>query len=305
MVDLRQVFPIELSGVIVSTRFSHTVSVRDVSWAIATGLGLDEWLAGVIALGHDPAHCPYSHLGETILSQQLAEIGHPPYNHAEAAPHLLRKVAGLKLSFEVLRGVQLHSFFSGVMEMDVPAEYRVVAAADMISYGISDASDAAMLLSTGQYHGRMLVKPAEANSLLRSLCDFQDVLGRSDRERVDRMVTAVVRESSWAGEVCFPVCPEVRAFQSLMGFLGQEIYSRTDLPEHIDRLHRVLTGLVESDTDRNPYHVFALLTDLELERLDRVGINQFTLGELPVSDLKLLPRGDFSFLTPDLSWAKP
>lgn len=307
MADLRQVFPITTSGVFVDTRLSHTVSVKRIGLAIAEGLHLSEWLVEAIAQCHDPAHCPYSHLGETILSQHLTEIGYGLYNHSEAAYHLLEEVAGLNLSHEVLRGVKWHSYFSGVMQTtEVPHEYRAVALADLIAYTIGDARDASRLLGSGAYRGNMLVSPAEAPALLDALNQHQQALGRTENERVRGLVSSVVSESLATGEVCFETNPEVPAFQGLLDFLVREIYTRTDLPEHVDRLHRVLSALVDSDIAINPYEVFSRLTDLELGHLDKLGqINADALKKLPVCDLPLLERGDFAFLEPDLSWAKP
>src|SRR3989339_1578075 len=50
------------------TRLTHVMEVFQLATNIARTLGLDEDLAGAIALGHDLGHTPFGHAGESSLN---------------------------------------------------------------------------------------------------------------------------------------------------------------------------------------------------------------------------------------------
>lgn len=49
-------------------RLTHTLEVAQIARTIASALGLDEYLAEAIALGHDFGHTPFGHAGEQMLN---------------------------------------------------------------------------------------------------------------------------------------------------------------------------------------------------------------------------------------------
>jgi len=304
MSDKRQVFTRLVRPVDADSRLSHTVSVVRIASAVAKALCLNESLAATIALCHDVAHCPYGHLGEKVLSEYLLSIGVPEYDHVNAAPYVLSNIGNLDLSFEVLEGITWHSLSSGVLSASVPNEYRLVALSDKIAYVLGDAWDTANMFGSGSYGDHSTVKPEDAAGLQSELRHLRESLGQTDRERFERLIEAIVTESSSIGEIGFATTPEAKAFEELKAFLARKIYTQTDLTQDINRLHRVAERLVASDITGNPYMLFALLTDSELYFLDEVEgpIKQDVIDLLQVGDLTLPGRDDFSFLAPDLSW---
>lgn len=311
----RQVFSRfqDTSGQIISaadSRLSHTASVVWIAQEIASQLGLNYWLSAAAAMVHDTAHCPYGHLGETILNEYLGAIGVvEKYDHVRVASYILQETINLDLCYETLQAAMWHSFSSGVMEADVPPEYRIVALADKIAYTLGDFVDAINVLGSGMYRHVTLLGDTEAARLLRDLQAVGSGLTYDDKRRT--LIDAVVRESVASGEVRFWSSEEVPWFNQVRTLLG-DLYAQTDLPRDIARLHRVLDLLTNSNLEGNPYLLFALLTDEELVALDCWGTAR-TPAHIEPEDTELLQvntftlpeRNDFTFLTPDLGWAAP
>ncbi|MCQ2790153.1 MAG: dNTP triphosphohydrolase [bacterium] len=55
-----------------TNRLSHTLEVTQISRSISSSLGLNAYLAEVIALGHDLGHTPFGHAVESILKNNLS-----------------------------------------------------------------------------------------------------------------------------------------------------------------------------------------------------------------------------------------
>lgn len=300
MVDKRQVFPTLDRPVDSETRFTHTFSVVQISVAISRVLGQNGSFSAAIALCHDVAHCPYGHLGEIVLNGYLRQAGHPEYNHAEAAPYILRHVASLDLPDEVLEGITWHGFSTGVMQADVPSEYRIVALCDKLAYVLGDTWDTIRVLGSDELRERhTLLSKQDALSLRDRLAQTALKLGLTEDDRVSRLVDAVISESKSAGEIRFN-SPEATIIAELRDILSNNVYTQTDLPQDVSCLNDVLRRLIDSDVMANPYLLFALLTDGELHHLSRLPgqIRESDIGRLQVGDLRLPERDNFDFLVP-------
>lgn len=57
----------------ICTRMEHVMHVASVATTIAKYLGLNEQLAGAIAMGHDIGHAPFGHHGEDCLNKLLEQ----------------------------------------------------------------------------------------------------------------------------------------------------------------------------------------------------------------------------------------
>jgi hypothetical protein len=298
--DIRQVFHTSDA----ETRFSHTVCVMRVASAVAKALGLNVNLATAIALAHDIAHCPFGHLGESVLSHYLHEIGKEDYDHVRVAPYVLQEVGKLNLTFGVVEGVTYHGLSSGVMSRDVPSEYRVVALADK-SYVFGDSYDLVNILADIYRLGKIDIAPDEILQLRNRVGLASMWFGKTLRKRIEWYTQAIIDESREVGEVSFSKSQNAKDFEDFRQMQATEVWTKTDLPEDKLLLERVLERLLGSDMPVNPYLFFALLQDSELSYIDslpRGRLKWESLRFLQVYDLPLPSRYDFSFLTPDLSW---
>lgn len=301
LADKRQVFRHFVHRNVDSdSRITHTTSVRRIAETISSALGLNIDLSSAIALCHDVAHCPYGHLGETVLNEHLTQIGQPEYDHVNAAPYVLYEVCGLNLTKEVLEGVKWHSLSSGVLDADVPNEYKIAAIADKVAYVFGDAWDSIRLIRDGQYSKYTSIEDEKSKDLGVEIAGRFNSFGENFVKRYETVAKAIVSESTNAGRIQFSDSPVASAFQELKDLLSKEIYTQTDSPEDISRLNRVLNMLVQSDLSVNPYLLFSLLTDLDLETLDsRDSIDPDMLNKLPFSIFNLPQRDDYSFLDPN------
>ena len=57
----------------ICTRMEHVMHVASVATTISKYLGLNEQLAGAIAMGHDIGHAPFGHHGEDCLNGLLEQ----------------------------------------------------------------------------------------------------------------------------------------------------------------------------------------------------------------------------------------
>ena len=297
--DKRQVFSWRSVPFLTDSRLSHTITVARLANVLAEDLGLNKYLTAAIALCHDVAHCPYGHLGEIVLSGHLRAIGRPEYDHKMVAPYLLNTVANLDLSVEVLEGIACHSLSTDVMRREVPSEYRVVAISDTIAYTLSDAADAVAITSNDFYREVTLLEDEETATLHEEAGGLLCSLGMTASQRFHNVISALVAESSDAGEIRFGASPEALVLAKLRDLLLAKFYTKTDLPDDIWCLHGVINKLVASDVGVNPYLLFALLTDGELKYLGSLrAITPGDLSLLQVSEFNLPDRDDYDFLEP-------
>lgn len=294
----RQVFTWESVDFFTDSRLSHTLTVAQIAYALATDLELNTYLTVAIALSHDVGHCPYGHLGEIVLNHHLEKIDQPSYDHSLVGPYILFHTVGLDLSIEVLEGITLHGTSSGVFENPVPNEYRVVAISDKVAYTLSDAQDALTLIGGEVYREYTTLDDNEAKKLQREVKGILSSIGQTERERFSRVINAIVSESNDSGEVTFSESDEARHLTDLRSLLHRELYSNTDIPDDIMRLEQVIGKLKNAKMELNPYLLFALLTDKELQYLDKLGpnITAENLAPMQVMEFNMPERDDFSFL---------
>jgi dGTPase len=190
-------------------RLTHTLEVAQIARTAARALRLNEDLAEAIALGHDLGHTPFGHLGEEALSPFLDR----PFRHNEQSlrvvDYLERDGQGLNLTWEVRDGIVNHTWS---MPLPSTLEAQVARFADRIAYVNHDVDDAirAGVLEPGDV-------PTEAT----------EVLGRSHGDRIDTLVTDLVRESEDSSEVRLSQ-PVLDALLALREFLFERVYVRPE-----------------------------------------------------------------------------
>lgn len=159
------------------TRLTHTLEVAQIARTIARALRLNEDLTEAIALGHDLGHTPFGHEGERALDN-LAPF---KFTHYEQSVRVCEKIEkdgrGLNLTKEVLDGIKCHTAGTPAMTL----EGRIVRFADHIAYINHDIDDA---VRAG------VIKESDIPS------ELTDYLGHSKSQRINTMVTSIVRNST-------------------------------------------------------------------------------------------------------------
>ena len=182
------------------TRLTHTLEVSQIARTIARCLNLNEDLTEAIALGHDLGHTPFGHAGERVLEKLT---GH--FEHCEQSlrvVELLENGTGLNLTYEVRDGILNHRKSSKPKTL----EGMVVNLSDRIAYINHDIDDA---LRAGIISGI----PGEC----------ADGLGQTHGERINTMITNVVRSSAGRPEVT--MSDGVAALtEKLRQFMFNEVY---------------------------------------------------------------------------------
>jgi dGTPase len=190
-------------------RLTHTLEVSQIARTVARALRLNEDLTEAIALGHDLGHTPFGHLGEQALTPFLGR----PFRHNEQSlrivDHLEDEGRGLNLTWEVRDGIVNHPW-----SMPPPAtpEAQVVRLADRVAYVNHDVDDAVRAGVLGPDE-----LPAEA----------LEVLGWTHGDRINTLVTDIVRSSADAPEVRMSD-PVFRALDVLRDFLFERVYLRDE-----------------------------------------------------------------------------
>ncbi len=186
------------------TRLTHTLEVTQIARTIARALFLNEDLTEAIALGHDLGHTPFGHAGEVVMRQCFS----PDFSHNLQGVRVVERLEnngnGLNLTAEVRDGIAHHSG----KEMPSTLEGCVIRIADRIAYINHDIDDA---LRAGILQHEEI--PA----------DLRQILGNSHGERINTMVSSVVRASTDRPEVVME--PEVwEATDRLRDFLFLRVY---------------------------------------------------------------------------------
>jgi dGTPase len=158
------------------TRLTHTLEVSQIARTIAKALRLNEDLTEAIALGHDLGHTPFGHAGEWALNH-VCEDGFSHYEQSIRVVELLEKKGmGLNLTKEVRDGIVNHRTSGKPSTM----EGKIVRLSDKIAYINHDIDDA--------IRGKILSE----EDLPR---DLTDILGHSKKERLNTMVSDIVKNS--------------------------------------------------------------------------------------------------------------
>ncbi|MGZ8602480.1 MAG: deoxyguanosinetriphosphate triphosphohydrolase [Actinomycetota bacterium] len=221
-------------------RLTHTLDVSQIARTCARALRLNEDLTEAIALGHDLGHTPFGHLGEQALTPFLGR----PFRHNEQSlrivEHLENDGAGLNLTWEVRDGILHHPWST---PMPATLEAQLVRFADRIAYINHDIDDAAR---AGVLDPAAL--PAEA----------VDVLGLTHSDRIDTLVSDLVRESDDRDEITLSP-PVFAALDALRDYMFSEVYLRASARgdhERATRLIRELFAYLLEHPDEMPpeYH---------------------------------------------------
>ncbi|MBQ9802288.1 MAG: deoxyguanosinetriphosphate triphosphohydrolase [Clostridia bacterium] len=186
------------------TRLTHTLEVTQIARTIARSLFLNEDLTEAIALGHDLGHTPFGHAGEVVMRQCFD----PEFSHNMQGVRVVEKLEnnghGLNLTAEVRDGIAHHSG----PQMPKTLEGCVIRLADRIAYINHDIDDA---LRAG------ILRHEEIPAGLR------EILGNSHGERINTMVSSVVRASTDRAEIVME--PDIwEATDRLRDFLFERVY---------------------------------------------------------------------------------
>ena len=186
------------------TRMTHTLEVARIASTITRALGLNEDLAEAVAMGHDLGHTPFGHAGEVALSSCLGR----PFRHNEQSLRVVdvleKDGQGLNLTWEVRNGILCHTGDPWPETL----EGQIVRRSDQIAYVNHDIDDAirAGILTNGDI-------PRE----------ISDILGHNHSDRINTLVTDIIRVSREAGAIC--LSPEVeKALKDLRSFMFENVY---------------------------------------------------------------------------------
>ena len=164
------------------TRLTHTLEVTQIARIIARGLRLNEDLTEAIAMGHDLGHTPFGHAGEEVMQQMYSK----DFTHYKQSLRVVEKLEndgrGLNLTWEVRDGILNHT---GTC-MASTLEGVIVKFADRIAYINHDIDDACRA---------GILREEDIPAQLR------EMLGKSHGERINTMVTSVIRTSTGIGEI--------------------------------------------------------------------------------------------------------
>ena len=192
------------------TRLTHTLEVAQIARTIAKSLRLNESLTEAIAMGHDLGHTPFGHSGEYILNQ-ICEDGFTHYEQSVRIVEILEKDGkGLNLTWEVKDGILNHRTAGRPSTL----EGAIVRLSDKIAYINHDIDDA--------IRARMFVEeelPA----------GYTDVLGHSVRERLNRMIHDIIRNSMDKPQILMSTGME-EARKGLRQWMFEHVY-KNDIPK--------------------------------------------------------------------------
>ena len=161
------------------TRLTHTLEVAQLSKSIARALMLNEDLTEAVAMGHDLGHTPFGHNGEYFLNQR-----HPGgFKHNVQSLRVVDVLEGkndkrgINLTIEVRDGILNHTG----EEVPITLEGQVVKISDRVAYINHDIDDA---IRSGVICESDLPK------------DAVELLGKSTKDRINSLVTDLIRSSS-------------------------------------------------------------------------------------------------------------
>lgn len=186
------------------TRLTHTLEVSQIARTIARALRLNEDLTEAIAMGHDLGHTPFGHAGEAALSECWGR----PFKHNEQSlrvvDYLEKDGMGLNLTHEVRWGILGHT---GDVWPET-LEGQIVRRSDQIAYVNHDIDDA---IRAGILTNEDLPRA------------ITEVLGHTHSQRINTLVTDIIRVSREAGAIC--LSPDVeKALKDLRAFMFERVY---------------------------------------------------------------------------------
>ncbi len=186
------------------TRMTHTLEVTQIARIIARALRLNEDLTEAAALGHDLGHTPFGHAGEEVM-RACYDPNFAHYKQSLRVVDILENNGeGLNLTWEVRDGILKHTGNN----IAATLEGVIVKFADRIAYINHDIDDACRA-------GILTIEDIPKH--------LRDILGNGHSERINTMVTSLIRESTDRNEIKME--PEVqKATDELRAFLFENVY---------------------------------------------------------------------------------
>jgi len=218
------------------TRLTHTLEVSQIARSIAKVLRMHEELTEAIALGHDLGHPPFGHAGERVIDR-LVPGGFSHYAQSLRIVDVLENGRrGLNLTWEVRDGIARHSKGKHGMPVGAAKEDRastiegqIARVADIIAYVNHDIDDAVR---------------ADVLNEADLPADAVRVLGDSSAQRINTMVTDVVRQTLAAGVEEIRMSDEILgATLALRGFLFDAVYENPRATAELEKTAGVLGGI--------------------------------------------------------------
>ena len=262
------------------TRLTHTLDVSQVARSIARGLDLNEDLAEAIALGHDLGHTPFGHSGEAVLNRLSPHGFEHNVQSLRVVDVLENDGKGLNLTFEVRNGILNHKKSGNPATL----EGQAVSLSDRIAYlnhDIEDAMSAGLIKSVDEL-------PAETK-----------ILGQNSRERINTMITSIIRTSE--GKPFVKMEDHIlSATETLRDFMFKHVYFTKEAKGEVEKADRMISTMYSyfiEDLNRLPEIYKPLLEKYDKETVvcdyisgmtDRYAIYVFESVFVPKS---FLPHG--------------
>ncbi|HEX9830494.1 MAG: deoxyguanosinetriphosphate triphosphohydrolase [Thermodesulfobacteriota bacterium] len=217
------------------TRLTHVIEVAQIARTISKSLRLNEDLTEAIALGHDLGHTPFGHAGEAVLDEIFPGGFKHVIHSLRVVDVLERDGQGLNLTYEVRDGISKHS--KGMGPVDNPKyrpetmEGQSVRVSDLVAYANHDVDDA---IRAGLITNDDLPKGCV------------EVLGRTNSERINKMVTDIIFETKKLGEKKVIISREVEeAMVELRSYLFDTVYMNDEVRKNFLKAKKIMKELYE------------------------------------------------------------
>lgn len=270
-------------------RITHCGEVTALASFIAAILGLNVELAKAIALAHDIGHPPFGHDGEAFLNKVSGEgrVFLHEIMGVVIAQHIERNGKGLNLTKEVLLGIMRDAWPDPDTAPLLSEEADVVMWADRFAYVTGDYND---MLRIGY------PVPDELKKLMTGL-------GVNQRERVNRLITALCMESATQESVSFENSEIAQRFLQAKKLM-YEIYPMLNSSNAFPILERIYEFVKKIHPTVDATILLALMTDHDVVYLasqpvlDYSHFQQVTVAEL----VPFLREREIRWWEPDLEW---
>jgi len=241
------------------TRLTHTLEVMQIARTISRALRLNEDLTEAIALGHDLGHTPFGHSGEDALNDTYPE----GFQHNEQSLRVVEKLegdGGLNLTWEVRDGILNHSqekekiLSSKSRSHPHTIEAEVVKIADPLAYVNHDIDDA---LRAG------IIKERDSPE------EISHILGKTHKERIDRLIQDIVKESIGKSHIAMDK-DLLEAFNELRDFMYKKVYLSPTLAKEKEKAYQIVINLYNFYTNNSNILPVSLKNRAEEEGLERI-----------------------------------
>ncbi len=232
------------------TRLTHTLDVCQIARSLARCLFLNEDLAEAISLGHDLGHTPFGHAGERALNLVCPlEFEHNKQS-LRVVEVLENDFKGLNLTAEVKDGIVNHKLSGTPFTL----EGKCVSFADRIAYLNHDVDDA---IRAGIITANSLPKLSKS------------VLGSTSRERINCLISSIVKESENKNEVTIS-SDVLEAMNELRDFMFEKVYFTEFAKMQEEKATNMISamyGYFLKDVDKLPLAYKKLLENYSKEQV--------------------------------------